>query len=132
MNDPLVSFSGPTATRSHASPRTGTTQPLFLSSMRDKCPPLPGQSAPRMQCPYSKYFTAQDKLDQQVFLTSKLEMRRFRSVPGEVVQLQRLSKPELLLAQQQVSRCTHPTLYDLNPGTAALQCAAFTTFDLQR
>jgi len=132
VKDPLVNFNGLTLTRDRANLRIGITQPLFLANIRKKYPLLSGQSAPRVPYPYNDYFTAQDKLDQQIFLLSKLELKAFRSVLGEIIWLQRFSKPELLYAQQMLSRCTHPTLYDLNLGIAALQYAAFTTPDLQR
>ena len=132
VKDPLVNFNGLTLTRDRANLRIGITQPLFLANIRSKYPILSGQSAPRVPYPYNDYLTAQDRLDQQVFLLSKLELKAFRSVLGEIIWLQRFSKPELLFAQQMLSRCTHPTLYDLNLGIAALQYAAFTTPDLQR
>ena len=61
-----------------------------------------------------------------------MELKAFRSVLGEIIWLQRFSKPELLLAQQMLSRCTHPTVYDLSLGIAALQYAALTTPSPQR
>ena len=57
--------------------------------MRHKYPLPPDQSPPRVPFPYNDYLTAKDKLDQQVFLTSKLELKAFRGVLGEIIWMQR-------------------------------------------
>ena len=132
VKDPLVNFNGITIIRDRDNRRIGITQPQFLENMRHKYPLSPDQSPPRVPFPYNDYLTAKDKLDQQVFLTSKLELKAFRGVLGEIIWMQRFSKPELLFAKQSFSRCTHPTLYDLNLGILAIQYSAFTTRDLIR
>ena len=53
--------------------------------MRHKYPLSVDKSPPRVPFPYNDYLTAKDKLDQQVVLTSKLEIKAFRGILGDII-----------------------------------------------
>ena len=127
VKDPLINFNGITLTRDRALKRIGITQPQFLENMRFKYPLLPDQSHPRVPYPYNDYVTVQDKLDQTILLTSDSDKQRYHAMLGDLLWMQRFSKPQVAYAHQRLSRMSSPTLYNLNIGIQAIQYCAFTT-----
>jgi len=129
VKDPLINFNGITLTRDRDLKRIGITQPQFLENMRFKYPLLPDQSSPRVPYPYNDYVTVQDQLDQTILLTSDSDKQRYHAMLGDLLWMQRFSKPQVVYAHQRLSRMSSPTLYNLHIGIQAIQYCAFTTQD---
>ena len=116
--DPLVNISGCTVHRDRASRRTGTTQPLHLDSLAFKYPLAPGEECPSAPFPYSDCTSSRDRAAVLTLLPSK-GTRHFQSTLGDTLWLQRLPKPELVLAHQHLCRTTRPTLLDYSLAARA-------------
>ena len=116
--DPLVNASGCTLHCDRPNRRTGTTQPLRLDSWSSKYPLAPGGEYPSAPLLHSDCVSPKDRAAVLAALPAK-DARHFQSVLGDILWLQRLSKPELVLAHQHLCRVTRPTLFDYNLAVRA-------------
>jgi len=113
VKDPLVNINGCTLHRDRLNRRIGITQPLHLDNLSFKYPLAPGEQYPSVPFPYSDYVSAKDRAAMLTPLPPK-DVRQFQSILGDILWLQRLSKPELVFAHQHLCRITNPTLFDYN------------------
>ena len=61
----------------------------------------------------------QDRTDQSILLPAR-DLSKYQAILGDMIWLQRLSKPEIIFAHQHLSRITKPTLYDYKLGLHVL------------
>ena len=87
-----------------------------------------GEQYPPAPSPYSSYLSTQDRTDQSTPLPAS-DTHRYQSTLGDMLWLQRLSKPEATFAHQHLSRTSHPTLCDYHLGVRVLQYCTGTAGD---
>ena len=120
IQDPLVNINGVTIHRDRAGRRIGITQPLFLDNIAHKYSFDTDTPYPTVPFPYSTYLSTHDRTNQSILLPDR-DIPKYQAVLGDILWLQRLSKPEIIFASQHLSRISKPTLYDYNLGLLVLK-----------
>lgn len=128
--DPLININGCTLHRDRINRRIGITQPLHLDNLSFKYPLAPGEQYPSVPFPYSDYVSAKDRAAMLTPLPPK-DIRQFQSILGDILWLQRLSKPELVFAHQHLCRITNPTLFDYNIAIRVIHYCIGTKDDIR-
>jgi len=130
VKDPLVNINGCTLHRDRLNRRIGITQPLHLDNLSFKYPLAPGEQYPSVPFPYSDYVSAKDRAAMLTPFPPK-DVRQFQSILGDILWLQRLSKPELVFAHQHLCRITNPTLFDYNIAIRVIHYCIGTKDDIR-